>query len=334
MLEKLTALTALRLAETPPRWPPERLALALQGGGSFGAFTWGVLDRLLEDESIVFSAISGASAGAVNGALVACGFAQGGRGGARARLASFWRRMSASASFMPPASFAAMGFGMLGNLAPNQFNPFDLNPLRHALADEIDFDLVRASGIDLHIAATRVRDGQARYFTNAELSVEALLASACLPQIHRTIEIDGEPYWDGGYVSNPPLVHLVRETQTPHVLVVQITPDKSDGAPTSARDIERRLSQITFNATLNTEIETLQMAHDIARNAWLPATPEARRLRKLTISRIAAQDSLAGLEAENPANLDWRFLCNLRDAGRDAAESWIAEGAAAESRRG
>lgn len=326
MLNKLAAVHALRLPE--PAWPPPRLALALQGGGSFGAFTWGVLDRLLEAETIGFDAIGGASAGAVNGALLACGYAQGGPAGARERLASFWKRMSAAASFLPPASLTALGRGVLGHFAPHQFNPFDLNPLRRALEAEIDVDLLRGADIRLHVAATRVRDGQPHYFTGDDLSIDALLASACLPQIHRTIEIDGEPYWDGGYVANPPLVQLIRVTRTPHVLIVQITPDKSDGAPTSARDIERRLSQITFNATLNAEIETLSMAHDIARRAWLPLTPEARRLRSLGISRIAAQDSLTQLHTESAANLDWRFLCGLRDAGREAAESWIAAGAA------
>lgn len=310
----------------PATWPPTRLALALQGGGSFGAFTWGVLDRLLEDERIGFDALSGASAGAVNGALLACGHAQGGREGARAKLASFWNRVSAPASFLPTTTLAS---ALLSHLAPHQLNPFDLNPLRHALEAEIDFDLLRSQNdIQLLIVATRVRDGQARYFTNAELSVETLLASTCLPQIHRTVEIDGEPYWDGGYVSNPPVIELVHRTQTPHVLIVQITPDKTEGAPTSARDIERRLAQITFNATLNTELDTLRMASDVARRSWLPTTPETRRLRALSVSRIAAQDAYEGLGEADAANRDWRFLTNLRDAGRSAAEEWLVKGKA------
>ena len=325
MLDKLAALRAIGESQ-PETWPPRRLSLALQGGGSFGAFTWGALDRLLEDESISFETLSGASAGAVNGALLACGHAQGGREGARARLAAFWKRVSAPASFLPTSALTA---NLLAHLAPHQLNPFDLNPLRHALAAEIDFDLLRAqSDIQLLIVATRVRDGQARYFTNAELSVETLLASTCLPQIHRTVEIDGEPYWDGGYVSNPPVIELVHRTQTPHVLIVQITPDKTEGAPTSARDIERRLAQITFNATLNTELDTLRMASDVARRSWLPTTPETRRLRALSVSRIAAQDAYEGLGEADAANRDWRFLTNLRDAGRSAAQEWIETGKA------
>jgi NTE family protein len=323
MLDKLAALRAIGESQ-PETWPPRRLSLALQGGGSFGAFTWGALDRLLEDESISFETLSGASAGAVNGALLACGHAQGGREGARARLAAFWKRVSAPASFLPTSALTA---NLLAHLAPHQLNPFDLNPLRHALAAEIDFDLLRAqSDIQLLIVATRVRDGQARYFTNAELSVDVLLASTCLPQIHRTVEIDGEPYWDGGYVANPPLIELVERSRAPHVLIVQITPDKSDAAPTSVRDIERRLAQITFNATLNTEVDMLRRACDIARRSWLPTTPETRRLRALSLSRIVAQDSYAGLEDADAANLDWRFLTGLRDAGRAAAEEWLREG--------
>jgi NTE family protein len=306
-------------AQPRPSWPPKRLSLALQGGGSFGAFTWGVLDRLLERD-ISFDAISGASAGAVNAALLAAGMLES-REAARAKLAGFWRRMSDSASFLPSTSLTAalgVGFNAFGHtLSPNQFNPFDLNPLRDALAAEIDFERLRAERpIKLLIAATRVRDGRLHLFREQELSVEALLASACLPLVHHTIEIDGEPYWDGGYVANPPLIPLVQASKAAHLLIVQVTPAKTERLPTNAREIVKRLDQIHFNATLNAELEALKLG------LMLRATP---KLRRLHIGRISAEDEFSGLEAENAANLGWSFLERLRDSGRNATDVWIAE---------
>lgn len=292
-----------------------RLSLALQGGGSFGAFTWGALDRLLEEGSIELDVVSGASAGAVNAALLASGMIEGGRDGAREKLAAFWKGMSAAAAFLPPASLALGAFAR--TLSPYQFNPFDLNPLRSALAEAIDFERLRASDAPrLMIAATRVADGGLRIFRNAELSADVILASACLPLIHHAVEIDGEPYWDGGYAANPPLVPLVHETAARDVLVVQVTPTRNDDLPRDRAAIIRRLEQIAFNATLNAEIEALKLA---------AAARATKKLRALRIDRIAAEDEIEGLVGRNAGDLDWRFLETLRDAGRRAAECWIAE---------
>jgi NTE family protein len=321
MIERARALAGAKAA--PPVWPPHRLSLALQGGGSFGAFTWGVLDRLLERE-IAFDAISGASAGAVNAVLLASGLLSN-REEARARLASFWRRMSDSASFLPTASLATAmlgaGFSAFTRaLSPVQFNPFDLNPLRDALAAEVDFEGLRArSPVKLLIAATRVRDGQLRIFRNEELCVEAVLASACLPLVHHTVEVEGEPYWDGGYVANPPLIPLVRASDAANLLIVQVTPAKSERLPDNPREIAKRLDQIHFNATLNAELEALKIG------LMLRATP---KLRRLHIGRIAAQDEFEGLEDENATDLGWDFLERLRDSGRHAADVWIAQAGA------
>jgi NTE family protein len=318
IMEQARALAGVKTAN--PAWPPKRLSLALQGGGSFGAFTWGVLDRLLE-RGIGFDAISGASAGAVNSALLAAGLLDG-PDAAREKLASFWRRMSHSASFLPATSFATAmlgaGFGAFTRaLSPAQFNPFDLNPLREALAAEVDFERLRAqSPVKLLVAATRVRDGQLRIFRNPELSVDAVLASACLPLVHRTIEIDGEPYWDGGYVANPPLIPLVQASDAAHVLIVQVTPAKSDHLPANPREVAKRLDQIHFNATLNAELEALKIG------VILRATP---KLRRLHIGRIAAEDEFEGLADENATNLGWDFLERLRDSGRNATDVWIAQ---------
>jgi NTE family protein len=317
MIERARAMTGAKAS--PPNRAPERLSLALQGGGSFGAFTWGVLDRLLERD-IAFDAISGASAGAVNAVLLASGLLTG-RDEARAALAGFWRRMSDSASFLPATSLASVamnaGFGLFSGLSPYQFNPFDLNPLREALAATVDFESLRArSNVQLLVAATRVRDGRLKIFRNDELCVEAVLASACLPLVHHTIEIEGEPYWDGGYVANPPLMPLVQASDCAHLLIVQVTPAKSDHLPTNSREIVKRLDQIHFNATLNAELEALKLAK------MLRATP---KLRRLHIGRISAQDEFEGLADENATNLGWEFLERLRDSGRKAADLWMEQ---------
>jgi NTE family protein len=309
--QALNALTG-RAAAAPPL-----LSLALQGGGSYGAFTWGVLDRLLEEPDLRLDAISGASAGAVNAALMAAGLVEGGRDGARAKLENFWRQMSASSAFLPLSVIPPGVEALAQALSPYQFNPFDLNPLRRALEGEIDFARLRgANAPRLLIATTRVSDGALRIFRNEELTVDTILASACLPLIHRTIEIDGEGYWDGGYSANPPLVQLVHESDALDVLIVQVTPARSRSAPTSRNDIVKRLEHISFNATLNAELEALRLG------ASLRATPKLRGLR---IDRLAAEDEIADLASRSAADLDWRFLTRLRDAGRSAAEAWLAE---------
>ena len=300
--------------DTPPA---PHLSLALQGGGSYGAFTWGVLDRLLEAPDLKFDAISGASAGAVNAALMAAGMAEGGREGARKKLESFWRRMSVASSFLPLNVIPPGVEALAQALSPFQFNPFDLNPLRRALESEIDFDSLRAAdGPRLLIATTRVSDGALRIFRNEELTVDTILASACLPLIHRTVEIEGEGYWDGGYSANPPLVQLVHESDALDVLIVQVTPARGQGIPTNRSDIVKRLEHISFNATLNAELEALRLA------AKLRATPKMRGLR---VDRLAAEDEIADLASRSAADLDWRFLTRLRDAGRGAAEGWLAQ---------
>ena len=298
-------------------WPPRRLSLALQGGGSFGAFTAGVLDRLLDEPGVDFDAVSGASAGAVNAVLLASGLIEG-RAAAKARLERFWKRMSQAAAFLPKASFASlMTAPFLHSLSPYQFNPFNLDPLRDALAAEIDFAELRAKApMKLLIGATRVRDGKLRIFEASELTVESVLASACLPLVHHTVEIDGEPYWDGGYAANPPLVPLVRASAAAHLLIVQVTPTASERLPKTPREIERRLERIQFNATLNAELEALKLG------ILLRATPKLRRLR---IGRISAQDEFAGLENESPADLGREFLDRLWQSGRGAVETWLAE---------
>jgi len=296
-----------------PETKPGPLALALQGGGSFGAFAWGVLDRLIEDETIEIDAISGASAGAVNAVLLAAGLLEG-RAAAREKLERFWRRMSRAASFS--SGVGLEGFGLIArSFAPHLFNPFNLNPLREALAEEVDFARLRAEcPIKLLIGATRARDGALRVFETSELTLEAVLASTCLPLLHHQVVIDGEIYWDGGYAANPPLLPLFVKSDAERMLIVQVTPNSTPTVPTAPREIARRIEQIQFNATLNRELDALRYGQELG---LMP------KLSKLSIDLIAAHDEIEDLAAESAANLGWPFLSKLQASGRDAAGEWL-----------
>jgi len=303
-------------APAPQTWPPQKLSLALQGGGSFGAFTWGVLERLLEESACEISAISGASVGAINATLLACGLVQGGREGARKLLTRFWQRMTNETSFRslmliggfsPAGSSVAFG----PTLRSGHFDPFDLDPLREALSRDIDFAALLAPECPkLRIAATRVRDGKQQIFDNASMSADVLLASTCPPLVHCTVEIDGESYWDGGYGPNPPLVRLVQDSAASDLLVVQITPSRDNYVPVTAAAIDRRLDQITANAALNAELAALEWAH-------------AKGATATTIHRIAAEDEIDGLAQRNPADLGRGFIALLHGRGRSAADRWL-----------
>jgi NTE family protein len=304
-------------------WPPRRLSLALQGGGSFGAFTWGVLERLLEEPDCEIDAISGASAGAVNGVLLASGFVEGGREGARARLRRFWRRVTEEASFrslMLIGGFSPAGtsvtFGR--GLSSARFDPFDLDPLRQALATEIDFSaLCDPVCPKLLVATTRVRDGQLCVFRNRDLTADVVLASTCPPLVHCAVEIEGDAYWDGGYAANPPLVQLVQDSDAADVLIVQITPTRDAYIPITMAAIDRRLDQIMANSALNAEIAALDFARENA------ATPELRSLR---VFRLAAEDEIDGLAQRSAADIGSGFITTLHRTGRDAADRWLTRG--------
>ncbi|MGE0749435.1 MAG: patatin-like phospholipase family protein [Variibacter sp.] len=296
------------------------MALALQGGGALGAFTWGVLDRLLEDGA-TFESISGASSGAVNALLVTSGLQHGGPEEARARLERFWRRASDKAANPLAVTTFRSGLALFPRVfSPYQFNPLGLNPLREMLAEEIDFETIAGADIALLIAATRVRDGALRIFRNHELTVDAVLASAALPMVHHAIEIENEWYWDGGYSANPPLLPLVLESSPRDVLVVQIVPTESDALPRTPREINGRLTQITFNRSLMSELETIT---ELSQRSEQADGALARKLQQLCLHTIRAEDSFANLADANALNLDWNFLVRLRDAGRAAAENWL-----------
>ena len=243
---------------------PKRMSLALQGGGAYGAFTWGVLDCLLE-EKISFDAVSGASIGAINAALLASGLAKDGPDGARATLEAFWTKLSGLGilnRLLPPEVLqAASAFGVG---SPYQFNPLDLNPVRDLLAQEIDFDAIQTNApVRLLLSATRVSDGALRIFREPDVSLDVVLASSCVPQLHHAVLIDGEPHWDGGFAANPPLVELIGTSKVPDVLLVQIIPMNGTNLPRTRKEIEHRLNQITFNSPLKGELEAISTMRKI-----------------------------------------------------------------------
>jgi NTE family protein len=302
-------------------WPPRRLSLALQGGGSFGAFTWGVLERLLEETTIELDTISGTSAGAINGVLLACGLVEGGRAGARSRLARFWNRVTDEGSFrslMLIGGFSPIGTSVAFGpaLSPAQFDRSDLDTLREAIRAEVDLSrLCELSCPKLLIATTCVRDGQSHIFRNQDITDDVVLASTCPPFIHCPVDIEGEAHWDGSYVANPPLLQLVQESNAPDVLVVQITPTYDALVPVTMAAIDRRLDQIMSNATLNTETAALDFAHHPG------PTP---KLRSLQIFRIAAEDEIEGLARLSNVDLGRDFIRLLHQRGRHAADQWLA----------
>jgi NTE family protein len=318
------------------RWTGEPLLidLALQGGGSHGAFTWGVLDRLLEEPWLHIAAISGTSAGAMNAAVLADGFTDGGAEGARSALDTYWQKVSRAAAFSPlqrspldrlmgrwtfdtSPVYVAMDL-MSRLLSPYDLNPFDLNPLRGILAESIDFERLSRSPIKIFVTATSVRTGRGRIFRNAEITADVLLASACLPTMFRAVEIDGEPYWDGGYAGNPTITPLVRESDAHDTILVQINPRERPETPRSAADILNRLNEISFNSPLMKELRMIALLRQVAD----PGTGEGARWAQMRTHRIAT-DMLAQFGASSKLNAEREFVTLLRTEGRRAASQFL-----------
>ncbi|WP_233837966.1 patatin-like phospholipase family protein [Paraburkholderia sp. ZP32-5] len=313
-----------------------RIDLALQGGGSHGAFTWGVLDRLLEEPWLQIEGISGTSAGAMNAAVMVSGYQIDGAAGARAALEAFWRRVSEAAVFSPfrrspfdvlmgrwTLDYSPMFLAM--DLAARMFSPYDLNPrgvhpLQKILDESIDFAHLRDAPIKLFITATRVRTGQARVFRNADLSANVLLASGCLPTLFQAVQIDGEDYWDGGYAGNPTITPLVRECTSSDTLLIQVNPIERDETPRTARDIISRLNEVAFNAPLLKELRMIALL----RRAADAGSDEGRHWAEMRIHRIAS-DVMTELGYSSKLNAEWSFLTMLRDEGRRAAETFLTE---------
>jgi NTE family protein len=301
--------------------PKRRLSLALQGGGSFGAFTWGVLDRLLEDEDLSLDVVSGASAGALNAIVLASGLRGGGAAEARRSLHRFWEAVSEA----PPKAGGGLAVDLATRvISPYQFNPFNLNPLRTILSEEVDFKALRAEpSLRLLVAATRVSDGKLRLFREKELTLDVALASSCLPLLHHAVSIDGEAYWDGGYSANPPIMPLVAASRGSDVLVVQIVPTAGAEMPTTSPEIVKRTLQITFNGSLLRDLEALAAMTKLSGSSG--ESRLSKKLQRLRLHHIAAEKEVPGLGEASALNRDWDFLVGLRDAGRAAAGRWLAE---------
>ncbi|MGH1481374.1 MAG: patatin-like phospholipase family protein [Geminicoccales bacterium] len=316
-----------------------RVTLALQGGGTHGAFTWGVLDRLLDETTLDIQGISGTSAGAMNACALAHGFREG-RKGAQKALDDFWRSISdiGAATFNPYQTTPLQSLNRAWNMdwspasiwldvmaqfvSPYQLNPLDRNPLRDLIHDQFDFDyLQRDEAIRLFVCATNLRNNKLRIFNNAELTVDAILASACLPQVHRAVEIEGEFYWDGGFVGNPVLKPLIRVCQASDVMIVQVNPMTRDSLPITTKDIMDRLNEVTMNATLMRELDSIATITRLVKEGVI----KDERYRPIFFHRIADPEMMSELGVSSKNNTAWNFLTYLKDAGRLAADAWLAQ---------
>ncbi len=313
---------------------PLLVDLALQGGGSHGAFTWGVLDRLLEEPWIKIEAISGTSAGAMNAAVLVDGWSRDGADGARTALDAYWRRVSRAAAFSPlqrsplerltgrwtlDTSPAYLAFDLMSRIfSPYDLNPMGLNPLRQVLAESIDFERLVTSPIKLFITATNVHTGRGRIFRNSQITPDVLLASACLPTMFQAVEIEGEPYWDGGFAGNPTITPLIRESDARDTILVQINPQESRKTPRTAGDILDRLNEISFNSPLMKELRMIALL----RQAADPGQGEGARWASMRTHRIMT-DRLAEFGASSKLNAEWEFLTMLKAEGRKSATDFL-----------
>jgi NTE family protein len=325
-------------AENDGAMKAKTINLALQGGGSHGALTWGVLDRLLEDERLHIAEVSGTSAGAMNAVVLADGWEQGGRDGARAALEHFWRAVSQAALFSPlqrspmdrlfgnhsldasPAYLMAEGLSRM--FSPYQLNPLGMNPLRTILLDVVDFGNVNACReIAVHVTATHVRTGRARIFSRGEVTADAVLASACLPQLYPAVEIGGEEYWDGGFSANPALMPLVISTASPDIVIVQINPVVRHDTPRSAREIINRVNEISFNTALIKELRAIALMQKLIAGKEIDLGPVGQTFLHLIHADAEVQD----LAASSKLNAEWSYLRMLFRRGRSWAEHWLAQ---------
>ena len=312
------------------------VSLALQGGGAHGAFTWGVLDRFLEDGRIEIAAISGTSAGAMNAAVVADGIMRDGADGARMCLHDFWKAVSDAARHSPikrsPID-AYMNNWSLDNslgyqwsdtlsrlVSPYQLNPFNYNPLRDIVAAKVDFERVRSCAkMKIFILATDVESGRVKVFDRSDLTVDMVMASACLPLMFQAVEIDGIPYWDGGFGGNPALFPFYHVHATDDIVIVQINPIERNGAPKTAKEILNRINEITFNSSLLKELRAV----DFVRRLLDEGKLDKEQYRRLNIHIVENQDALKPLGASSKLNAEWAFLTHLRDLGRETAVAWL-----------
>jgi NTE family protein len=312
------------------------LNIALQGGGSHGAFTWGVLDKIFEDGRIWIEAISGTSAGAMNAVVAAQGMYDNGGAGARSELERFWSAVSKSGENSPfrrnpidklhgnwslDMSPGYVWMDMLSRVAsPYDTNPLSINPLRALVADFIDFQKVRdCADMPIFISATNVETGRVRIFQREEITLDVVMASACLPSVFHAVEIDGVPYWDGGFMGNPVLSPFIDQSPSSDIAIVQINPVERKGTPRTARDIQNRVNEITFNASLLKELRTIELIDRLLDTGRL----SGNEFRRMNVHLVEATEAMKLLGASSKMNSEWDFLVHLKDIGRAAAANWI-----------
>ncbi len=323
-----------RLRAVPGAGRPLPIDLALQGGGSHGAFTWGVLDRWLQEPGLSIAGLSGTSAGALNAAVLASGWARAGASGARQALRDFWLDVSAQgACFGHWPGQGMAGFNLdqnpfyawsqlfLRSFSPYQFNPGGSNALREVLQRHVQLPALHSGPIELFITATAVRSGQPRVFNRHDLSIDALLASACLPQLFRAVEIDGQPYWDGGYSGNPALWPLIYNTDALDVVLVKINPLERLATPHTPQEIADRVNEITFNAGLVSELRAIAFVQKLLDQGLL----DAGSYKNLRLHMVADEAGLAPLNASSKLNTARAFLESLHALGVAAAERWLQQ---------
>lgn len=322
--------------ESKTKITKKKISLALQGGGSHGAFTWGVLDRLLSDGRLEIEGISGTSAGAMNATLLAYGLALGGADEARAKLNQFWQEIIefGKFSFLKPSWFDKMVscgnmdfspsflfFDYLAKLfSPYELNPLNINPLRDILAKIVDFDVLHEKEVcKLFIAATNVNTGRLHIFKNAEVSLLSVMASACLPFLFQAVKIDDEHYWDGGYIGNPPLFPLINETKSQDILIIQINPVNTSILPTSAREIFDRINTISFNSSLIRELRAVDFVTKLIDSGELSADKHKR----VFIHAIDADSIIQNLGVSSKLNTDSEFINYLYTSGQQLADDFL-----------
>jgi NTE family protein len=318
----------------------KRINLALQGGGALGAFTWGVLDHLLEDGRLTIEGISGASAGAVNAIMLADGLARGGPDEARKRLADFWKAASLAGNLPDlqrravdrlfsfwPIEDTPVGLWMQAltrYLSPYDFNPLNINPLKDLVGRFVDFDAVRAcADLKLFVSATNVKTGELHVFKREEMTADMIVASACLPHLFRAVEIDGEPYWDGGYLSNPAIFPFFSRTESEDVLIVQINPLQRRTVPTSSKDIMNRVNEITFNSSLSSEFRAIDFVDRLIDQGKLTRGTGAGQYRRINAHRIVLDRMGKNLDGDTKLSTDYDFFEMLRQSGKRAARRFL-----------
>jgi NTE family protein len=321
-------------APSAPETGHKVVNLALQGGGSHGAFTWGVLDRLLEEENLTFEGITGTSAGAVNAVVLADGLAAGGRQGARDALRTYWQKVSALSSsglFRPSLidkanpSFGlehTPGFWFLEPMthfaSPYQINPFNYNPLKDLMNEAINFDRLRAqTAIKLFVCATDVQTAKVKIFESKEIRVEHVLASTCLPLLMQAVEIDGDYYWDGSFSGNPAIYPLVYECEARDILLVHITPSKRPGVPTTSPSIMNRMQEISFNTSLIREMRMIASYNKLIDQGQMGGG------KRMLMHLIEAEEFIRAFSWSSRLNADWDFVLHLCNIGRAHADQWL-----------